>query len=163
MLAARSIPKPAFPVHDPHPDDPGRSGAYGTCCSELTNAPHGANFIAMATATERGPAAWSHVSATAHGYDPATGADVKPYVQFQNIDAPPEILYEEPERAFVARFIGGLQQRTVPRQMWSGIREEISPAILAVATFLFVLALLFMTAVEWLRARGYGRVSAEDP
>jgi len=38
--------------------------------------------------------------------------------------------------------------------MWSGIREEISPAILAVATFLFVLALLLMAAVEWLRARG---------
>ena len=53
-------------------------------------------------------------------------------------------------------FIGGLEQRTVPRQMWSGIREEISPAILAVATFLFVLALLFMAAVEWLRARGAG-------
>jgi putative spermidine/putrescine transport system permease protein len=51
-------------------------------------------------------------------------------------------------------FIGGLEQRTVPRQMWSGIREEISPAILAVATFLFALALLFMAAVEWLRARG---------
>ena len=51
-------------------------------------------------------------------------------------------------------FIGGLEQRTVPRQMWSGIREEISPAILAVATFLFVLALLFMATVEWLRARG---------
>ena len=51
-------------------------------------------------------------------------------------------------------FIGGLEQRTVPRQMWSGIREEISPAILSVATFLFVLALLFMATVEWLRARG---------
>ncbi|MDE0229781.1 MAG: ABC transporter permease [Spirochaetaceae bacterium] len=57
-------------------------------------------------------------------------------------------------------FIGGLEQRTVPRQMWSGIREEISPAILAVATFLFALALLFMAAVEWLRARGAGRDSA---
>ena len=90
MLAARSIPKPAFPVHDPHPDDPGRSGAYGTCCSELTNAPHGANFIAMATATERGPAARSHVPATAHDDGPSAAADarthVKPYVQFQNID-----------------------------------------------------------------------------
>ena len=53
-------------------------------------------------------------------------------------------------------FIGGLEQRTVPRQMWSGIREEISPAILAVAAFLFVLALLFMATVEWLRARSSG-------
>ena len=54
-------------------------------------------------------------------------------------------------------FIGGLEQRTIPRQMWSGIREEISPAILAVATFLLVFALLFMATVEWLRQRGAGR------
>ncbi len=51
-------------------------------------------------------------------------------------------------------FIGGLEQRTIPRQMWSGIREEISPAILAVATILFAFALLFMVTVEWLRQRG---------
>ena len=57
-------------------------------------------------------------------------------------------------------FIGGLEQRTIPRQMWSGIREEISPAILAVATFLFVFALLFMATVEWLRQRGS---AAEEP
>ena len=56
-------------------------------------------------------------------------------------------------------FIGGLEQRTIPRQMWSGIREEISPAILAVATFLFVFALLFMAVVEWLRQRS--RAAAE--
>ncbi len=51
-------------------------------------------------------------------------------------------------------FIGGLEQRTIPRQMWSGIREEISPAILAVATVLLAFALLFMATVEWLRRRG---------
>ena len=56
-------------------------------------------------------------------------------------------------------FIGGLEQRTIPRQMWSGIREEISPAILAVATVLLVFALLFMGTVEWLRRRG----SRESP
>ena len=28
-------------------------------------------------------------------------------------------------------FMGGLEQRTIPRQMWTGIREQISPAILA--------------------------------
>ena len=38
--------------------------------------------------------------------------------------------------------------------MWSGIREEISPAILAVATVLLAFALLFMATVEWLRRRG---------
>ena len=29
-------------------------------------------------------------------------------------------------------FLSGPEQRTVPRQMWSGIREQISPTILAV-------------------------------
>ena len=48
-------------------------------------------------------------------------------------------------------FIGGLDQRTIPRQMWAGIREQISPAILAVATVLIAFALLLMVVVEWLR------------
>ena len=51
-------------------------------------------------------------------------------------------------------FMGGLEQRTIPRQMWTGLREQISPAILAVATILMVFALAFMAAVEWLRSRG---------
>ena len=53
-------------------------------------------------------------------------------------------------------FIGGLDQRTIPRQMWAGIREQISPAILAVATLLIAFALLLMLVVEWLRRRGSG-------
>lgn len=51
-------------------------------------------------------------------------------------------------------FMGGIDQRTIPRQMWSGIREQISPAILAVATFLIAFALLLMGVVEWLRRHG---------
>ena len=58
-------------------------------------------------------------------------------------------------------FLGGLQQRTVPRQMWTGIREQISPEILAVATFLVVFALLLLGAVEWLRRRGGRGVRGE--
>ena len=53
-------------------------------------------------------------------------------------------------------FMGGVEQRTIPRQMWAGIREQISPAILAVATFLIAFALALMGAVEWLRRRGSG-------
>ena len=50
-------------------------------------------------------------------------------------------------------FMGGLEQRTIPRQMWAGVREQISPAILAVATLLIAFALFFMLTVEWLRRR----------
>ena len=37
--------------------------------------------------------------------------------------------------------------------MWTGSREQISPAILAVATLLIAFSLLFMLCVEWLRRR----------
>ena len=47
--------------------------------------------------------------------------------------------------------------------MWSGIREEISPAILAVATVLLAFALLFMATVEWLRRRGDKTTARLDP
>ena len=50
-------------------------------------------------------------------------------------------------------FMGGLEQRTIPREMWAGIREQISPAILAVATLLIIFAVTLMVTVEWLRRR----------
>ena len=56
-------------------------------------------------------------------------------------------------------FLGGLDQRTLPRQMWAGIREQISPEILAVATLLMVFAVLFLVTVEWLRRRGVRHAS----
>ena len=50
-------------------------------------------------------------------------------------------------------FMAGEDQRTLPRQMWGGIREQISPAILAVATFLIVFAVLLLLTVDGLRRR----------
>lgn len=50
-------------------------------------------------------------------------------------------------------FLGGPEQRTIPRQMWSGIREQISPTILAVATILIIFSSLLLLAVEMLRRR----------
>jgi len=50
-------------------------------------------------------------------------------------------------------FIGGPDQQTIPRQMWNGIREAISPAILAIATILVVVSIGLLTAVELLRRR----------
>ncbi len=57
------------------------------------------------------------------------------------------------DEVVVVLFMGGLEQRTIPRQMWAGIREQISPAILAVATFLVVFAIALLLTVEWLRRR----------
>jgi putative spermidine/putrescine transport system permease protein len=50
-------------------------------------------------------------------------------------------------------FLGGPEQRTIPRQMWSGIREQLSPTILAVAVLLIVFSSLLLLTVEMLRRR----------
>ncbi|HLS69082.1 MAG TPA: ABC transporter permease [Kiloniellales bacterium] len=53
----------------------------------------------------------------------------------------------------IVLFVAGVEQRTIPREMWSGIREQISPTILAVATILVMLSIALLTAVELLRRR----------
>jgi putative spermidine/putrescine transport system permease protein len=50
-------------------------------------------------------------------------------------------------------FVGGHDQQTIPRQMWVGIREQLSPSILAVATILVLVSVALLTAVELLRRR----------
>ena len=50
-------------------------------------------------------------------------------------------------------FLASPGQRTIPRQMWSGIREQISPTILAVATLLVLLSIVLLTVIELLRRR----------
>ena len=64
------------------------------------------------------------------------------------------------DEVVVVLLMGGLDQRTIPRQMWSGIREQISPTILAVATLLIVFAILVLFTVEWLRRRSSARQQA---
>ena len=49
--------------------------------------------------------------------------------------------------------VADVKQRTIPRQMFSGIREQISPTILAVATILVIISILLLTVVEMLRRR----------
>ena len=50
-------------------------------------------------------------------------------------------------------FLAGPEQQTIPRQMWNGIREAISPAILAVATLLVIVSISLLATVELLRRR----------
>jgi putative spermidine/putrescine transport system permease protein len=57
------------------------------------------------------------------------------------------------DEVVIVLFIGGPNQITLPRQMWSGIRQEISPTILSVATILVILSICLLTAVELLRRR----------
>ena len=64
------------------------------------------------------------------------------------------------DEVVVVLFMAGENQRTIPRQMWAGIGEQISPAILAVATFLIVFAVLLLFTVEWLRRRSVAAARA---
>ncbi|MGX9417870.1 ABC transporter permease [Vibrio sp. WJH972] len=57
------------------------------------------------------------------------------------------------DEVVVVLFLAGPEQRTIPRQMFSGLREEISPTILAVATLLVVVSLMLLLTLEYLRAR----------
>jgi putative spermidine/putrescine transport system permease protein len=57
------------------------------------------------------------------------------------------------DEVVVVLFVGGVDQRTVPRQMWSGIREAMTPTILAAATLLVLFASFLMIAVELLQSR----------
>lgn len=57
------------------------------------------------------------------------------------------------DEVVVILFMGGGDQLTLPRQMWAGIRQEISPTILSVATILVILSIMLLTSVELLRRR----------
>jgi len=50
-------------------------------------------------------------------------------------------------------FVGSANQKTLPWQMFTGLREKISPTILAVATILVVISIALLTTVELLRRR----------
>jgi putative spermidine/putrescine transport system permease protein len=57
------------------------------------------------------------------------------------------------DEVVVVLFVGSAQQKTLPWQMFIGLREQISPTILAVATILVVISILLLTTVELLRRR----------
>lgn len=53
----------------------------------------------------------------------------------------------------VTFFIAAPEQRTIPRQIFSGVREYVSPGIAAAATLLIIISALLLTTVELLRRR----------
>lgn len=57
------------------------------------------------------------------------------------------------DEVVIVLFLAGPEQRTIPLQMWSGIREQISPTILAVASLLVLISIVLLTVLELLRRR----------
>ena len=108
------------------------------------------------------------VSATLAGFDPnqaRAGASLgaSPVVVFFRIILPlilPGVIsgalfafVTSFDEVVVALFLTGPAERTLPRQMFNGIRENISPVIAAAATLLILLSVLLLTTLELLRRR----------
>ena len=57
------------------------------------------------------------------------------------------------DEVVVVIFVGSANQQTLPWQMFTGLREQISPTILAVATILVAISIALLSTVEVLRRR----------
>jgi putative spermidine/putrescine transport system permease protein len=57
------------------------------------------------------------------------------------------------DEVVVVLFLGSASQKTLPWQMFTGLREQISPTILAVATLMVAISIVLLTVLELLRRR----------
>ncbi|MCK6426597.1 MAG: ABC transporter permease [Burkholderiaceae bacterium] len=57
------------------------------------------------------------------------------------------------DEVVVTLFLAGPSQVTLPRQMFTGIRENINPTIAAVATLLTIFTTALMLVLEWIRGK----------
>ncbi len=57
------------------------------------------------------------------------------------------------DEVVVVLFVGSAGQKTLPWQMFTGLREQISPTILAVATILVAISVVLLATLEILRRR----------
>lgn len=53
----------------------------------------------------------------------------------------------------IVLFLAGPSKKTLPREMFAGLREQINPSILAIATLLIVFAALFLLCLHLLQRR----------
>ena len=108
------------------------------------------------------------VSATLAGFDigllrAARGLGASPLTAFRRVMLPlvwPGVLSgalfafaTSFDEVVVVLFLGGPGQTTLPRQMWSGLREQLSPTILAAAFVLIIFAIAMLLVLEMLRRR----------
>jgi putative spermidine/putrescine transport system permease protein len=108
------------------------------------------------------------VSATLEGFDPnltraASSLGAGPIEAFRKVTLPlvaPGIISgglfafgTSFDEVVVTLFLANPSQSTLPRQMFAGIRENISPTIAVVATILTLFSTLMLLTLEWLRRR----------
>ncbi len=65
------------------------------------------------------------------------------------------------DEVVVALFISGPGQRTLPRQMFDGLRDNIDPSILAMSTLLVVISIVLMSGGALVQKRGAMTVASD--
>jgi len=108
------------------------------------------------------------VSATLQGFDTnlpraAASLGARPFYAFRRVTLPviaPGVTVgalfafaTSFDEVVVTVFLVGPAQRTLPRQMFSGIRENLDPTIVAAASFMMLISIFLLVAVELLRRR----------
>jgi putative spermidine/putrescine transport system permease protein len=66
------------------------------------------------------------------------------------------------DEVVVTLFIAGPVQRTLPLKMFEGIRDNIDPSILAMATFLMCIAVLTLISASLLMRTNSNRTNKND-
>ena len=57
------------------------------------------------------------------------------------------------DEVIIIIFLAGPEQRTIPRQMFSGLREQICPTLLAASTLLLVLSVFLLVSIQYLQRK----------
>lgn len=108
------------------------------------------------------------VSATLRGYNTnyskaAASLGASPFTVFRTVTFPliaPGVISgalfafaTSFDEVVVTLFLASPKQRTLPMQMFSGIRENVEPTIAAAATIMLVSSAALLLTIEWLRRR----------
>lgn len=67
------------------------------------------------------------------------------------------------DEVVVALFISGPDQRTLPRQMFDGLRDNIDPAILAMSTLLVLISIVLMALAGLMQKKSTDRLRHDKP
>jgi putative spermidine/putrescine transport system permease protein len=67
------------------------------------------------------------------------------------------------DEVVVVQFLASASQRTLPLVMFTGLREQLSPAITAAATLMMLLSLVLLLVAEMLRRHARRRMKAASP